>query len=55
MYRVGLVTEKGGIISKNFNTREEVDEYILTKDEELKVKYYRILNKDTGKTEVERF
>jgi len=55
MFRVGLVTKNGGIISENFKTREEVDEYILVKDEELEVKYARILNKETGKREVITF
>ena len=55
MYRVGLITEKGGVISENFNTREEIDDYILSKDEELTVKYARILNRETKKTEIIKF
>jgi len=55
MFRVGLVTKKGGIISENFETREEADDYILTKNEELEVRYARIINKETGKREVVNF
>jgi hypothetical protein len=47
-YRVGIVTLKGRIESKDFLTREEVDEYILTMGEAEKVSRYRIMDLKTN-------
>jgi hypothetical protein len=41
MYRVGIVTDKGRIEAKNFNTRAEVDDYILSFENE-EVTHFRI-------------
>ena len=42
MYRVGLTTNKGRIEAKNFSTREEVDNYILSFDSNEEVTHFRI-------------
>jgi len=42
MFRVGIVTNKGRIEAKNFSTREEVDNYILSFCGEEEVTHYRI-------------
>ena len=41
-YRVGIVTNKGRIEAKNFATRGEVDDYILSFDSEEVITHYRI-------------
>jgi len=48
MFRVGIVTEKGNILSKNCPTRGKVDDYLLEIDEQEGLKKYRILDKDTN-------
>jgi hypothetical protein len=42
MFRIGIVTSKGRIESKDFSTREEVDNYFFDMDEKEKVVNYRI-------------
>jgi hypothetical protein len=42
MYKVGIVTSKGRIEAKNFATREEVDNYILSFDSDEEVTHFRI-------------
>lgn len=42
MYRVGISTDKGRIEAKNFSTRDEVDDYILSFSEEEQILHYRI-------------
>ena len=42
MFRVGIVTIKGRIEAETYNTREEVDNYILRLDEQEEVIRYRI-------------
>ena len=49
MYRVGIITDKGKVIGKNFNTRDEVDDFILGIMETQGVKFYKIKDKTTGK------
>ena len=46
-YRVGIVTNKGRIESKNFATRNEVDDYILSFDKEELITHYRIVDRET--------
>lgn len=53
MYRVGIVTNKGRIEAKNFSTRNEVDNYILSFDGEEIVTHYRI-DKDEILIETEK-
>lgn len=48
MFRVALITNTGKVLSKNFKTKEEVDEYILYAMDKEGVKRYRILDKDKG-------
>ena len=52
MYRVGIVTNKGRIEAKSFETRDEADNYILSFDGEETVDHFRIeLNGKTIETE----
>ena len=53
MYRVGVVTNKGRIEAKNYSTREEVDNYILSFDGNEEVTHFRI-EKDNVVIETER-
>ena len=55
MYRVALTTKTKGILSCNFKTKEEVDNYILITDEKYKVKEAIILDKITKKREHIKF
>jgi hypothetical protein len=43
MFKVGIVTNKGRIEAKDFDNREEVDNYILSFDGSEIVTHYRIL------------
>lgn len=52
-YRVGITTNKGRIEAKNFSTREEVDNYILSFDGNEEVTHFRI-EKDGVIIETER-
>lgn len=42
MFRVGIVTNKGRIEAKNFDTRDQVDDYILSFDNDETVTHFRI-------------
>lgn len=53
MYRAGIVTSKGRIEAKNFTTREEVDDYILSFFGDEVVTHFRI-EKDGITIETER-
>lgn len=46
-FKVGIVTNKGRIESKDFETRDEVDNYILSFDKEEQVTRYRIIDLKT--------
>ena len=48
MYRVGIIPDKGKPIGKNFNTKNEVDNFILEIMETIGVKYFKIKDKTTG-------
>ena len=41
MYRVGIVTQSGEVMAKNFETKEEVDDFILSHN----AKNFRIMDK----------
>ena len=47
MFRVAIITNKDKILSGNFETKEEVEEYILNIMDKEGVKRYRILDKET--------
>lgn len=48
-YRVAIMINSGLTLSKNFKTKPEADEWILSKmEEKAGVKYFRILDKKTG-------
>lgn len=49
MFRVALVTDKGKVIGKNFETKNEVENFVLEIMEKEGVKFYRIKDKTTGK------
>jgi hypothetical protein len=42
MFRVGITTNKGRIEALNFDTREQVDDFILSFDKEEILIHYRI-------------
>ena len=48
MFRCVILPEKGNLISKNFETREEVDEWVLSMMNETEIKMFRVKDKDTG-------
>ena len=48
MFRVAIITNNDKLLSSNFETKEEVDEYILNIMDKEGVKRYRILDKDKG-------
>jgi len=41
-YRVGITTNKGRIEAHNFESREQVDDYILSFDKDEVITHYRI-------------
>jgi ABC-type tungstate transport system permease subunit len=41
-YRVGITTNKGRIEALNFESREQVDDFILSFDKEEVITHYRI-------------
>ena len=49
MYLVAVITNNGTPLSKTFNTRDEVEEWLLSLVDNEGWKYYRIKNKVTGK------
>jgi len=48
MYRVGIITDEGKPIGKNFNTKDEVDNFILEIMETKGAKFFKIKDKTTG-------
>jgi len=49
MYRVGITTKQGDILSSNFGTKDECDTYILEQMEKVDIKKAIIVNKDNIK------
>ena len=49
MFRVGIITDKGEVIGKNFDTRDKIDDFILKIMESQGVKFYKIKDKTTNK------
>lgn len=49
MYRVVALTDKGNYLGKNFDTKDEVDTWILELDEKDGIKRFRIMDKTTNK------
>lgn len=47
-YRVAVITKKGFPKSHNADTRDEIDEFLIKIDDEDGIKYFRILDKQTG-------
>ena len=46
-YRVGIITKDGNPISNNFNTKKEVDNFVLEIAERFRVKFYKVINIET--------
>ena len=46
-YRLGIVTKNGLTIGNNFDTRKEMDDFILEIAERFGVKYYKIIDRET--------
>lgn len=46
-FRVGIIKKDGKAIAKNFNTKEEVDTFVLEVAEKEGVKYYKVIDKQT--------
>jgi hypothetical protein len=55
MFRVGLVTKEGKIISENFDTRDDCDTWILEQDEKLGIRKAIIYNKEAKDREIINF
>lgn len=53
-YRVGIVTNKGRIEAKSFDSRDLVDDYILSFDGEEIVTHFRIENEKGEIVETEK-
>ena len=51
-FRVGIIFNSGSICGESFDTREQADEYILTRNN---VKVAKILNRKTKETETIEF
>jgi len=49
MYKCGIVTNKGRIEAKQFSTRDEVDNYILSFENEEQITHFRIEEKINDK------
>lgn len=45
--RVGIITKDKQTISKNFDTKGEVDTFVLEIAERFGVKYYKVINRET--------
>ena len=52
MFRVGIVKTDGDIISQNFETKSECDEWILLQTEKCEIKKAVISNKETKEREI---
>jgi hypothetical protein len=52
MFRVSILKANSKVVGKNFNTREQCDEYILSFEN---VKKAIILNKETKEKEIIKF
>lgn len=49
-FRVAIITDSGLSVSKNFDIKEEADDWILSKMEDKSgVKYFRILDRKLNK------
>lgn len=48
-FRVGIITKDKDLktISNNFNTKEEVDNFVLEIAERFGVKYYKVIDRET--------
>ena len=52
MFRVGVVKANGKVEGKNFDTKQQADNYVLSMAEKEGLKSARILNKKTKEIEV---
>ncbi len=43
-YRVAVVISNGNVIGENFNTRDEVDEFLIKIDDESGLKRFRVID-----------
>ena len=48
MFRIVLITKLGKIIGKNFNTREQAEDYVLEISEKEGIRRARLKDKKTG-------
>ena len=46
-YRVGVITDKGKIMSKNFNTKDEATDWLLELMNKEEIRHYKIVNRET--------
>lgn len=57
-YRVGVITDKSKIMSKNFNTKDEATAWLLELMDKEKITHYKIINRETKElveTETKQF
>ena len=50
-YRVGIVTQDGEVIAKNFSTKDECEDWVLEQGELIGIKRAVLLNKRTKQRE----
>ncbi len=48
MFRIGIVKKDGTIISQNFDTKPEAEDFVLDLAEKEGIKFYKIKDKKTG-------
>ena len=48
MFRAGIILKSGMPLSDNFDTLKEAEDWILSIAEKEGIKFYKILNKETG-------
>ena len=48
-FRVGIIKKNGEMIAENFNTKDEVDNFVLEVAEQSGVKYYKVIDRQTQK------
>ncbi len=46
-YRCGIITNKGNIISENFNSRDDVETWVLKMMDKEGVKHYKVFDRET--------
>lgn len=51
-YRVGIVTQEGQVIAKNFSSKDECEDWVLEQGESIGIKKAIMINKKTMQKEI---